>query len=303
MTLPEPPSSPPPQAWRLWWSISRPRTWPAAMAPVLVGTVAAARVGAWEAKAAALALVGAWLLQVASNIANDRFDGTKGADGPQRLGPPRATSLGWVSPRAMDLALGLVLTLALVAGSALAWLAGPWVVGMGLLAMVGAVAYTGGPFPLAYLGLGEVAAFLFFGQMAVAGSAFVQSGRWLPEAFLMAVPIGAMAAAILLVNNLRDEANDRAAGKGTLVVRLGSDFGRGLYVALLGVGFLGPVALAWGGLGWGGLLPLLALPLAKPLVEVVLLAPPGPRHNEALAGTAQLGLAIATLLALGAWPW
>lgn len=273
------------------------------MAPVVVGTAAAARAGAWEPKAAALALLGAWLLQVASNLANDRFDATRGADGPDRLGPPRATSLGWVSPGDMDRALILVLVLALAVGGALAWLAGPWVVAMGLVAMVGAVAYTGGPLPLAYLGLGELAAFAFFGQMAVAGSAFVQSHRWLPEAFLLAVPVGAMAAAILLVNNLRDEASDRAAGKGTLVVRLGGDFGRGLYVALLGVGFLGPVALAGGGLGWGGLLPLLALPLAKPLLEVVLLAPPGPRHNLALAGTAQLGLAIATLLALGAWPW
>lgn len=242
-------------------------------------------------------------MQIASNLANDRFDADRGADGPGRLGPPRATSLGWVSTRQMDVALGIALLAALAVGSALAFLAGPWVVAMGLLAMVFAVAYTAGPFPLAYLGLGEVAAFLFFGLMAVGGSAFVQSGRWLPEAFLLAVPVGAMAAAILLVNNLRDAEGDARAGKRTLVVRWGSDFGRGLYVALLGVGFLGPVALAFGGLGWGGLLPLLALPLAGPVARTVLLEAPGVAHNAALAGTAKLALAVAALLALGAWPW
>ena len=216
-----------------WWLAIRPKTLPAATAPVLVGTAHAYRAGGFQAGPALAALIGALLIQIVSNLANDYFDFKKGADNEERLGPPRVTQLGILSEKAVLTGLALWIGLALGVGSYLVLIGGWPIVVVGLVSLLCAVAYTGGPFPLGYNGLGEIFVFVFFGPIAVAGTVYVQSLRWEPAAFLAGVPIGLLCANILVVNNVRDRETDAKAGKRTLAARFGREFGVRLYAANL----------------------------------------------------------------------
>ncbi|MEO0326805.1 MAG: 1,4-dihydroxy-2-naphthoate polyprenyltransferase [Myxococcota bacterium] len=282
-----------------WVLAARPKTLPAAFAPVAVGTAVAHVTGgvAWGPALAALA--GAFLLQIGSNLANDVFDYEKGADTETRLGPPRAAQLGLLSPGALKRGMGVVFALALAVGVYLTWVAGPVIVALGLASIASAIAYTGGPFPLGYHGLGDLFVMVFFGFVAVVGTVFVQTGAAPALAFLAAAPVGATITAILVVNNLRDREEDALTGKRTLAVRLGRGGALGEYALLLGLAYGVPLALALSGtLGPSVLLPWLSAPLAFRLFQR-LRALSGAPLNAVLVGTAKLVSVHGVLFALG----
>jgi 1,4-dihydroxy-2-naphthoate polyprenyltransferase len=282
-----------PTAIGAWLLAFRLRTLPAAAVPVVVGTACVAASGSVRWGAAIVALVGALLLQIGANLANDVFDAEKGADGPDRVGPTRAVASGLLTGGSVKTALVIVFLLATVCGAYLTWVAGPIVVAIGIASIAAAIAYTGGPYPLGYHGLGDLFVMIFFGFVAVAGTAFVQMGRVPAIAWAAALPVGALATAILVVNNLRDRNTDARAGKRTLAVRFGRGFAMAEYVALLGVAYLIPVLLR----GWS-LLPLVTLPLAALLVRRIA-KEEGAALNARLAQTAQLLLVHGLLFAVG----
>ena len=275
-------------AWRL---ALRLRTLFAAIVPVLVGSAVAHAAGGFRPGPAAAALGGALALQIAANLANDAADFRRGADGPGRLGPTRAAAAGLLSARSLELGAMTALARALAAGVYLASVAGPWVVALGALSMVAAVAYTAGPWPLAYHGLGEAFVMVFFGLAAVGGTAFVQLGTVPIAAWPAAIAVGALATALLSVNNLRDRTTDAAAGKRTLAVRFGERFARYEIIGCLIVAYAMPVVL-------GVLLPLVTLPLAFLLARRAL-REDGAALNGVLAETARLLALFGLLLAAG----
>jgi 1,4-dihydroxy-2-naphthoate octaprenyltransferase len=280
---------------------ARPRTLPAAVAPVLVGTAAAVeatddiRVGAFIA-----ALVGSVFIQVGTNLANDYSDARRGADSADRLGPVRVTSSGLVAPRRVLVATWVAFGVAVAAGIYLITVAGIVILIVGVASILAGVLYTGGPRPYGYEGLGELFVFLFFGLVAVNGSYYVQLERldWLP--FGLSLAVGFLVTAILVVNNVRDIETDQRAGKRTLAVRIGRPRTRQLYAALLAAAFVAvPVTLlATGGPAWG-LLALGAAPLARRPLAAVMTRTDGPSLNGALAGTGALLAAFSVLLAGG----
>jgi 1,4-dihydroxy-2-naphthoate octaprenyltransferase len=284
---------------RAWWLAIRPRTLPAAVGPVLVGLGVAAGEGVFVPLPALAALTVALLLQVASNLANDLFDFRSGADTAERLGPPRAAALGLLSQRELMAGTAVVVGLAAIVGLSLVGVGGWPILVLGALAIVSAVAYTGGPWPYGYRGLGEVFVFVFFGPVAVAGTTYLQTLTLEPLALAASVPVGALITAILVVNNLRDIDQDRRAGKRTLAVRLGVRGAVLEFGVLVAVAYLIPVALVLGGSGPAVLLPLLSAPLALPLWRSVRAGGDPRRLNAVLAGTARLSLVFAALLALG----
>jgi len=289
----------PPSGLRLWWLAARPRTLPLALAPVVVGSAVAQQTGQAQLFPALAAGLGALALQVGANFANDVFDAERGADTDARIGPPRAVQMGWVSTRRMHVATALALAIATLVGLYLVAVAG-WPVALaGLLSIGAALAYTGGPWPLGYHGLGEVTVFLFFGVVAVCGSCFVQTGEIPPQALLASVPVGALAAAVLVVNNLRDVDEDRKSGKRTLAVRWGRCGARREYAALLGVSYASLAALWMQASDPAVLLPLLVLPRAFRLWSLLGQHDDGPTLNTALARTAQFSLSFSLLMALG----
>jgi len=262
---------------------ARPRTLPAAVTPVVVGTAAAMRpVAELSWLRAALALVVALALQVAVNYANDLSDGVRGVDTAERAGPRRAVASGLITPSAMKVATAAALAVAGAAGLALAWLVGWELLLVGALAILAALGYSGGAKPYASLGLGEVMVFVFFGVVATAGSAYVQDGVLTTVALLASLPVGFLAVALLVVNNLRDIPTDEVAGKRTLAVRLGELTTRRLYQALVAAAFLGVVVVAAVVEGWWPLLGLLPAPLAVAPLRT--------------AGTAQLGRELVPVL-------
>ncbi len=294
-----------PSAARAWWLAARPRTLPLAAAPVAVGSAVAFGAGGARALPALTALGCALALQVAANFANDAFDTERGADGADRVGPPRAAALGWLTTRQLKLATLAALALAGALGASLAWVAGWPVFAIGAASIAAALAYTGGPYPFGYYGLGEPFVFLFFGVVAVVGSAWVQTLHVSPEALAASVSVGALATAVLVVNNLRDREGDARAGKRTLAVRIGDAATRRLYVALLAVAGLAPLASAVAFARPALLASLLGARLAFPLARSVLAGGADARGaalNAVLARTAQLGLAHALLCAIG-WGW
>ena len=287
-----------------WVLAARPKTLTAAAAPVLVGTACAYAAGGFRAGPALAALAGALLLQVGANLANDVFDFEKGADTHDRLGPTRVVQSGLLSAAAVRRAMVVVFGLALLVGVYLTWVAGPAIVVIGLLSIAAAVAYTGGPYPLGYNGLGDIAVFVFFGFVAVCGTAWVQAGAVPDLAWWAAVPVGALTTAILVVNNVRDIETDERAGKRTLAVRLGRPGAVAEYRYLLLAAYAVPAALfATGGLGWPVLLPLLTAPLAVSLYRRVR-DTTGRALNPSLGATARLlflhGALFAAGIALGA---
>ena len=247
---------------QIWWGAARPRTLPAAVAPVLVGSALAWHDGAFHAVAAVLCLGFSLLVQVGTNFANDYYDFIRGADTAARVGPRRAVAAGLISPATMFRAMVAVFVAAFAVGIGLVAWGGPWLIAVGVASILCGVAYTGGPYPLAYHGLGDVFVFLFFGLVAVGGTYFVQAGHLTTEAVLAGVPVGLLAANILVVNNYRDADTDAAAGKRTLVVKLGRRAARVQFgISLLASGATPFVFLARGHNAWC-LLPLALLPLA-----------------------------------------
>jgi 1,4-dihydroxy-2-naphthoate octaprenyltransferase len=287
---------------RIWVMAARVRTLPAAVAPVLVGTSLAITEGVFRVGAFVAALLGAIFIQVGTNLSNDYSDARRGADTEDRLGPVRVTAGGLVPPRRVLIATYVSFGLAVLCGVYLVAVSGWELLVVGILSILAGVLYTGGPRPYGYEGLGEIFVFLFFGVVAVAGSTFAQLERWPWEAFVLAVPVGLLAAAILVVNNVRDLETDRRAGKRTLAVRLGRERTRGLFGAMVYGAFLAaplPWALGSDELGPWLLLSWLALPLAVPLVRTVRTHTDGPTLNAALARTGMLQLAFCILLSAG----
>jgi len=276
----------------------RPRTLPAAATPVVVGAALAGAWGGFRAGPAIAALVGALLLQIGANFANDVFDFDRGADGPDRLGPTRAVAAGLITPRAMRIAMAITFAIATIIGVYLVAVGGIPILCIGLGAILAAIAYTGGPYPLGYHGLGEVFVFLFFGLAAVGGTVYVQLGRLDPRALLCALPIGLLASAIIVVNNLRDRHTDARVGKRTLAVRLGREGTLLEYRAFLGVAYLSAPLLALALGRWGALAPLLSSPLAL-VTERKLRATDGAALNPLLGETARLLAVYGLLLAVG----
>jgi len=282
-----------------WWLAIRPKTLPAAGAGVITGTVLAWRDGGFSLGPALAALGVALLLQVASNLANDVYDAERGADTADRLGPVRVTQSGLLSRGQVKRGMMIVLALALAIGIYLTFVRGPLVVVVGVAAVVVALAYTGGPYPLGYHGLGEVFVFLLFGLTAVVGTYWVQTGATSLLAWLMAVAIGAPVTAIIVVNNLRDIEQDRAAGKRTVAVRVGVRATRWEYAVLMAVPYaLLTILLLTSDLPLAALLAWLSLPLALRATRRVFLQT-GRALNLALAETGQTAIAYSALFALG----
>jgi 1,4-dihydroxy-2-naphthoate octaprenyltransferase len=286
---------------KIWLMAARVRTLPAAVAPVLVGTALAQALDdvfdVWRFLAA---LLGALFIQVGTNLSNDYSDARRGADTEDRLGPVRVTAGGLVPPRTVLLATYVTFGLAVLCGVYLIATAGWELLVVGVLSIAAGVLYTGGPRPYGYEGLGEVFVFLFFGIAAVAGSTFVQLERWPWEAFALAVPVGLLASAILVVNNVRDMPTDARAGKRTLAVRMGRERTRTMFAVMVWLAF--PTALipwVFGPLDAWLLLCLLAAPLAVPLVRTVRTTVDGPSLNGALADTGRLQLVFCVLLSAG----
>lgn len=282
-----------------WMLAARPRTLPAAVSPVVTASALAFYDGKFAAAPALVALLGALLIQVGANFSNDLFDYQKGVDTSQRLGPTRVTQAGLLSQREVTWGTVLVFGLAALCGVYLMLVSGWPVLVIGALSVLAALAYTGGPRPYGYSGLGELFVFLFFGLAAVAGTYYVQARAVSLAAVAVAFPVGFLVVNILVVNNLRDIPTDRATGKRTLAVRYGEDWSRREYLAVLGLAFLSPLVMALSGLlpGWI-LLSWLSLPLAFRLVGGVW-RETGRALNPSLGGTGQLELVYCLLFSLG----
>ena len=285
---------------RIWIMAARVRTLPAAVAPVLVGTSLAIRDGQFDGFAFVFALLGALFIQVGTNLSNDYSDARRGADTEDRLGPVRVTAGGLVPPKQVLTATYVSFGLAVLCGIYLIAVAGPVLVLIGAASIVAGVLYTGGPRPYGYEGLGEVFVFLFFGIVAVSGSFYVQIQELPWQVFVLAVPVGLIAAAILVVNNVRDAPTDARVGKRTLAVRLGRRRARDLLGACVYGAFPIPV-IVWlaGSFDAWLLLPWLALPLAVPLVRTVRSHDDGPTLNAALAQAGRVQLVFCLLLSAG----
>jgi 1,4-dihydroxy-2-naphthoate octaprenyltransferase len=287
-------------ALRLWALAARPRTLPAAIAPVLVGTALAVADDELKPLAFVAALLGSVFIQIGTNLSNDYSDARRGADTEDRLGPVRVTAGGLMPPRRVLIGTYVAFGIAVLAGIYLAAVTGPELLVVGIASIAAGVLYTGGPRPYGYEGLGELFVFLFFGVVAVVGSYYVQAEELPWEAFALSVPVGLLAAAILVVNNVRDADTDRRAGKRTLAVRLGRDRARSMFGAMLAASYLTTIAIPLaGGLSWWVAAPLLSAPLALPLWRTVSRRSDGPSLNGALSDTGRLLGMFSLLLAAG----
>jgi len=289
-----------PSGVRIWLMAARVRTLPAAVAPVLVGTALAGYLHVFHPLRFLAALIGAMFIQIGTNLSNDYSDARRGADTEDRLGPVRVTAGGLVPPRQVLIATYLTFGIAVLAGVYLIVVAGWQLLLVGAASILAGVLYTGGPRPYGYEGLGELFVFLFFGIVAVAGSYFVQVKHLDWEAFALAVPVGLIAAGLLMVNNVRDIDTDRRAGKRTLAVRIGRPRARILFAATIYLAYLlTPVTWIFGPLTPWLFLPWLTLPVAARCVRVVRNHTDGASLNGALAQTGLLQLTFCTLLAAG----
>ncbi|MFB6304536.1 MAG: 1,4-dihydroxy-2-naphthoate polyprenyltransferase [Haloferacaceae archaeon] len=298
---------------RAWVMAARPQTLPAAAAPVLVGTGLAADAGVFAPLPALAALVGAALIQVGTNFANDYYDAVKGADTADREGFTRVTAGGLIAPERVKRAMWLTFAAAVLVGTYLVYVGGVPILVVGLLSVASGIAYTGGPYPLGYHGLGDLFVFVFFGLIAVAGTYYVQAAAVLAGTFPVGIPPGtvpldavvaglpaaALSTNVLVVNNVRDREEDAETGKRTLAVRFGYGFARGEYVAMLALAYLVPFWFLARGYGVAVLLPLLTVPLAVSVTRTVLTRTDGEALNPALERTGRLLAAYAILFAAG----
>ena len=284
---------------RIWAMAARPRTLPAAIAPVLVGTALAGSEGQFRPLAFCAALVGSVFIQIGTNLSNDYSDARRGADTEERLGPVRVTAGGLVPPRKVLVATWLAFAIAVAAGAYLIALVGWELLAVGAASILAGVLYTGGPRPYGYEGLGELFVFGFFGVVAVTGSYYVQTEELTWLALGLSVPVGLLAAAILVVNNIRDVDTDRRAGKRTLAVRLGRERARRLFLLTVTLPFAIVVALAAIDARPELLLALPAAALVPPLVRTVSSRTDGPSLNGALARCGALLALFSLLLSAG----
>jgi 1,4-dihydroxy-2-naphthoate octaprenyltransferase len=286
--------------WRAWMMAARPKTLPAAIAPVLVGTALAMADGVFTPWPALAALVCALLIQIGTNLANDYFDYVKGVDVAGRTGPMRVAQSGLISLSKLRIGIALTFACSATIGIYLV-VAGGWpILIVGLASLVSALAYTGGPFPVGYHGLGDLFVFLFFGLAAVCGTYFVQAQQITLTAVAAAIPVGVLTVAILVINNLRDIESDRKTGKRTLAVAIGVKYTRLEYVLLLVAAYAAPPMFLVA--GWSSiwvLLPWLTLPLAWRAIRTIYKTTEGLPLNEALVNTAKLDLLFSMLFSLG----
>lgn len=278
---------------------SRPRTLPAATAPVIVGSAAAFSTGHFDLLPALAALIGALLLQIGANFANDVFDYQSGADTAERIGPVRVTSAGLLSPIQVKIGMWLVFGLAALCGLYLLLHAGWVVVIIGVLSILAAIAYTAGPYPLGYHGLGELTVFVFFGLAAVCGTYFVQALRVDAIAVWVALPMGLLTVAILIVNNLRDVKTDQISGKMTLAARFGTIWAQREYVVVVAAAYLIPIIMWLTGTASAFVLATwLSLPMFISLTRGIFTLVGRPL-NRMLAQTGQLVLVYGLCLSAG----
>ena len=283
------------------WSIAvRPKTLTAAVAPVAVGAGLAIHHGVFVALPAVAALVGALLIQIGTNLGNDYYDFVRGSDDENRVGPTRVTQAGIIAPEEVRRAMFIALSFAMLVGVYLVVVAGWPIFLIGMASVICAVAYTGGPLPLAYHGLGDVFVFLFFGLIAVAGTYYVQALSWSPDALLAGAGLGALSTAILVMNNLRDLRTDKRAGKRTLAVRIGVVGTRVELVCLIVCGTLVPV-IGWKVYAWptASLFSLVALPLAMSPLRAAFRYRDPSELIPALGQTARVVIVYGAALALG----
>ncbi len=292
---------------------ARPQTLPAGASPVVVGTGLAVGSGVFSPLPALAALVGALLLQVGTNFANDYYDAVRGADTDDREGFTRVTQSGLIAPHEVKRAMYLTFLTAILLGTYLVYVGGVPILVVGLASVAAGIAYTGGPYPYGYRGLGDVFVFVFFGLVAVTGTYYVQAvdvladplALWVPAgtvplaAVVASLPAAGLSTCILVVNNIRDRETDAAAGKRTLAVTFGYAFSRVEFLALLGMAYVVPVVFAATGDGLLTLLPLLTLPLAVSLSRTVLTETSGAALNPALETTGKLLAAHSGLFAVG----
>ncbi len=290
----------PPRGLALWWMAARPATLWVAVAPVVVGSALAVEAGAFRWDALVVTLIASVAIQVGVNFANDVSDAVRGADTAERIGPARVVAAGLVAPRTMWTAIGVVFGVATIAGAYLVWLGGWPILVVGVASMLAALAYTGGPFPYGYRGLGEVFVFAFFGVVATVGTRYVFDRSAPAAAWILAVPMGLLAAAILIANNYRDIDTDRAVGKRTLAVIMGRRATKWLFaVSVLAPFLVFAVGSTAGPVPAGAALGVLAAPLAVPLVRTLWTETTGPALVGVLKGTARLQAASAALVAGG----
>ncbi len=285
-----------PKAWIL---AARPKTLPAAVAPVLVGTALAYALNHFSLWPALAALGAALLIQISVNFANDYFDFVKGIDTEERKGPLRVVASGLITPNELKIGLAIVMALAFVLGLYLTSVAGWPILVVGILSLICALAYSGGPYPLASHGLGDVFVFIFFGMVAVSGTYFVQAGTLSSWALLASLPMGGLITAILVVNNLRDIETDQQAGKITLAVMMGPDNTRIEYSLLCTLAYLSPIMMWINGWSPWIFISFLSMPLAAVLIRKIFMIESGPEMNKLLAQTAQLTLLHSVLFAIG----
>lgn len=290
---------------RAWILASRPRTLSAVVAPVLIGAALAGRDGVFRFLPAAAALLAGLLIQIGTNLANDYYDYVKGADTVDRLGGMRVTQAGLLAPRVVRGGMITVFGLAVLVGGYLVAVGGVPILVIGIASVISGIAYTGGPYPIGYVGLGDLFTFVFFGPVAVAGTYLVQARTVTPGTLLAGVGVGALVTAILVVNNLRDIPTDRAAGKRTLAVRVGTTWTKVEYVLLLAVGAAIPV-IGWLAGRWsaGPLLGVIAMAatVGPPLHRVLRFGDPT-ELNAALGSTARMVGAYGLGFAVGAFLW
>ncbi|ELZ60911.1 1,4-dihydroxy-2-naphthoate octaprenyltransferase [Haloferax sp. ATCC BAA-644] len=293
---------------------SRPQTLPAAAAPVVVGTAVAVHADLFAPLPALAALVGALLIQVGTNFANDYYDAVQGADTEAREGFTRVTAGGLIPPSEVKRAMYLTFAAAVLLGTYLVYVGGVAILVIGLLSVASGIAYTGGPYPLGYHGLGDLFVFVFFGLVAVVGTFYVQAASVLAAplsvgipagtvtlvAVLASLPIAAISTNILVVNNVRDKEEDATTGKRTLAVRFGYGFARAEYVAMLALAYAVPVYL-WtrAGFDWYVLLPVFSMPVAARIARTVVTETEGEKLNPALEDTGKLLALYAVLFSVG----
>lgn len=283
-----------------WLLALRPKTLPAALSPVVVGSALAVADGRFRLLPALLCLAGALLLQIGVNLANDYFDFVKGVDTSERLGPVRATASGLISLKSMRIGIGVVLVMAIIDGLYLFKMGGVPVLVIGVAALISLLAYSGGPFPLASHALGDLLVFIFFGPVAVCGTYYVQTLDINWKVFISSLPIACMITAILVVNNYRDMETDRKSSKKTLAVVLGKNGTRIEFLLLLSSAYSVPVLLLLSGeTDLWILLSFLSVPLCFFPLKDMLGELPGPALNRTLAGTAGLTLAYSLLFSAG----
>ncbi len=255
--------------------------------------------GFFRIDASLVCLFTALLLQIGSNLANDVFDFERGTDTAERLGPTRVTQAGMLTPKQVKIGMAIVFGLAALLGLYLAWLGGWAIILLGIAAILSAIAYTGGPFPIGYHGLGDLFVFIFFGIASVAGTYYIQAGSITPAVWWMTIPPGLIITAILVVNNLRDLEHDHRAGKHTMAVRLGEQGTKIQYIVCMVIAYLVLIPVAWAGLiPWSTLLAWLSLPIAYQATRLVL-TQKGRPLNMALAQTGQTALAFSLLFWAG----